>query len=74
MKPTEKRIKAIRDGLPLGGLRMIERETGLDYNLIHRTLQGIPVKWTERNDRIIEAALKILQGVGKALAKTGKGA
>jgi hypothetical protein len=78
-KPSQDIIDLIRVNLPSGALRKIEASTGIEYNLIHRTLYGIPVHWNETNAAVITEAVNLLDcskaalaKIKKALAKTGK--
>jgi len=54
------RIKA---ALPSGGITRIVEDTGLDQQLVQRTLKGQIKRWDRRHSRVIREARKLIKGV-----------
>lgn len=65
--PKGDHINQIRMALPSGSYTRISESTGLEYQLVHRTLHGLIKRWDLRHERVMLAARKILADVGYSL-------
>lgn len=73
MRPTQEHINKLKAALPLGAIQGIAQSTGLPYQLTYNVLTNRIRRWDERHDRVISAAVEVIEKSALAITEKRKG-